>query len=169
MFSKARISQNLSHMSPLHNDGPGLSLYMENHEPKHWSYFRKLAQDEFVRKDVSLMDQDHLGFSSPLTNEEGGPIDYSYPPVKPDGVALSHIDSHINFDEELQEGSSVLIGPSMMNLGPDYSPELKGNESVQLDGVSPRMPELDYEVFCFTFLFNDPCYYMYYLPVAMFF
>lgn len=147
MFSKARISQNLSRMSPLHNDGTGLSLNMENHEPKHWSYFRKLAQNEFVRTDVSLMDQDHLGFSSPLTNEEGGPIDYSYPPVKPDVVPLSHMDSHINFDEEL--------GPSMLNLRPDYSPELKGNESVQLDGVSPRMPELDYEVFCFTsFLFD---------------
>lgn len=169
MFSKARISQNLSRMSPLHNDGTGLSLNMENHEPKHWSYFRKLAQDEFVRKDVSLMDQDHLGFSSPLTNEEGGPIDYSYPPVKPDGVTLSQMDSHINFDEELREGSSGLIGPSVTNLRSGYSPELKGNESVQLDGVSPRMPELDYEVFCFTFLFNNPCYYLYYLPVAMFF
>jgi hypothetical protein len=169
MFSKARTSQNLSHMSPLHNDGTGLSLNMENHEPKHWSYFRKLAQDEFVRKDVSLMDQDHLGFSSPLTNEEGGPIDYSYPPVKPDGVALSHMDSHINFDEELREGSSGLIGPSVTNLRSGYSPELKGNESVQLDGVSPRMPELDYEVFCFTFLFNNPCYYRCYLTVAMFF
>ena len=169
MFSKARTSQNLSHMSPLHNDGTGLSLNIENHEPKHWSYFRKLAQDEFVRKDVSLMDQDHLGFSSPLTNEEGGPIDYSYPPVKPDGVALSHMESHINFDEELREGSSGLIGPSVTNLRSGYSPELKGNESVQLDGVSPRMPELDYEVFCFTFLFNNPCYYWCYLPVAMFF
>ncbi|KAG6694986.1 hypothetical protein I3842_09G074700 [Carya illinoinensis] len=146
IFSKARISQNLSGMGPLTTDGTGLSLNMENHEPMHWSYFRKLAQDEFVRKDVSLMDQDHLGFLSSLTNEEGAPIDYSYPPMKSEGVAaLDQNDSHIHLDEEFQLGSSGVMGPNTMNLQPDYSPELKGNGSVQLDGVIPRMPQLDYE------------------------
>nr|XP_023892148.1 uncharacterized protein LOC112004154 [Quercus suber]XP_023892150.1 uncharacterized protein LOC112004154 [Quercus suber]XP_023892151.1 uncharacterized protein LOC112004154 [Quercus suber]POE61187.1 serine/threonine-protein kinase edr1 [Quercus suber] len=145
VFSKARISENLSGISPLHSDGTGLSLNMENHEPKHWSYFRNLAQDEFVRKDVSLMDQDHLGFSSPLTNaEEEIAIDYSYPPLMSDGVALSNIDSRINFDEDIRQGS-VVVGSNTMNLHPDYSPELKGNESVQLDGVNLRMPESDYQ------------------------
>ncbi|GMY35026.1 serine/threonine-protein kinase edr1 [Fagus crenata] len=146
VFSKARISQNLSGFNPMHGDGTGLSLYVENHEPKHWSYFRKLAQGEFVRKDVSLMDQDHLGFSSPLTNVgEGVPVDYSYPPLKSDGVALGNIDSRINFDEDIQQGSSAVIGSNTMNLRPDYSPEVKGNESVQLDGVNLRMPESDYQ------------------------
>ncbi|KAB1227813.1 Serine/threonine-protein kinase EDR1 [Morella rubra] len=144
MFSKARSSQNLSQMSPLH-EGTGLSMNMENHEPKHWSYFRKLAQGEFVRKDVSLMDQDHLGFSSPLTNEEGAPMDYSYPPMKSDGVSLGQNKSHINLDEEFPQVSSVVIGPHTVNLHPDYTPELKGNESVQLDGVGRRIPESDYE------------------------
>ncbi|KAG6691417.1 hypothetical protein I3843_10G061400 [Carya illinoinensis] len=150
IFSKARISQNLSNIGPLHSDGTGLSLNMENHEPKHWSYFQKLIEDEFVRKDVSLMDQDHPSFLSLLTNEEGAPIDYSYPPMKSDGVALSHIDSNINLDEEFRQGLSGVIGSNTMNLRPDYSPELKGNESVQLDGVSPRMPESHYEDGKFT-------------------
>ncbi|KAK9267395.1 hypothetical protein L1049_009820 [Liquidambar formosana] len=138
IFSKARISEDLSGISPLHSDGTGLSLNMENHEPKHWSFFQKLAQDEFVRKDVSLMDQDHLGFSSPLTNiEDGAPIDYSFPPLKADGVSVGHINSHINFDEDAQQEPS---GP--IDLHPDYSSSpIKGTDGM----VNMRTPESGYE------------------------
>ncbi|KAF5742369.1 hypothetical protein HS088_TW09G00414 [Tripterygium wilfordii] len=142
IFSKAKLSENLSGINPLHVDGTGLSLYMENHEPKHWSYFRKLAQDEFVRKDVSLMDQDHLGFSSPVTNIEGLAIDYSYPPVTSDGGAFGHVESHVNFGETIQPESSGIGGLNTI----DYSQsQPKGSESVQLDGVNPRIPESAYE------------------------
>ncbi|KAF9604085.1 hypothetical protein IFM89_002760 [Coptis chinensis] len=67
IFSKERLTEDSSSISPLYSDGTGLSMNMENHDPKHWSFFQKLAQDEFVRNDVFLMDQDHLGYSSPLT------------------------------------------------------------------------------------------------------
>ncbi|KAF9598574.1 hypothetical protein IFM89_028201 [Coptis chinensis] len=56
IFSKERLTEESSSISPLYSDGT-----------KHWSFFQKLAHDEFVRNDVSLMDQDHLGYSSPLT------------------------------------------------------------------------------------------------------
>ncbi|GAV67172.1 PB1 domain-containing protein/Pkinase_Tyr domain-containing protein [Cephalotus follicularis] len=147
IFTKARISENLSVIIPLHGDGAGLSLNMENHEPKHWSYFRNLAQNEFVRKDVSLMDQDHLGFSSLLSNiEEGAPLDYSYPPLKSDVVALGHIDSQINFNEDIRREPSLIIEENTMDLHPDYSHSpIKDNESVLLDGGNPRIPGSDYE------------------------
>ncbi|KAK8658711.1 hypothetical protein V6N13_036909 [Hibiscus sabdariffa] len=77
------MSQNFYGISPFPGDRAGLSLNMENHEPNHWSYFRNLAQDDFVRKDVSLMDHDHLGFSSPLTNIE----EYKKSPLKGDESA----------------------------------------------------------------------------------
>ncbi|KAF5729214.1 hypothetical protein HS088_TW21G01373 [Tripterygium wilfordii] len=142
IFSKAKLSENLSGISPLHADGTGLSLNMENHEPKRWSYFRKLAQDEFVRKDVSLMDQDHLGFSSPVTNIEGLNIDYSYPPVTSEGGAFSHVDSHVNFGENIRPELSGIGGLTTI----DYNQsQPKGSESVQLDGVNPRIPESEYE------------------------
>ncbi|TXG48326.1 hypothetical protein EZV62_027620 [Acer yangbiense] len=140
IFSKAVISENRIDMTPMHGDGAVLSWNMENHDPKHWSYFRNMAQDEFVRKDVSLMDQDHLGFSSPLTNiKEGVPVDYSYPPLKSDGVALAHVDSHINFDEDIQRDSSGIVRPNSSRS------QLKGDESVQLETVNPRIPESDYK------------------------
>ncbi|XWS40465.1 hypothetical protein CRYUN_Cryun18bG0142400 [Craigia yunnanensis] len=147
IFSKVRMSQNLYGISPFPGDGAGLSLNMENHEPKHWSYFRNLAQDEFVRKDVSLMDQDHLGFSSPLTNIEGGaPIDYSYPPLKSTGaVALGHINPEVNFGEEIRQESATVTAANKLDLGSDYKKSLlKGDES-RRDGPNHKVPESEYE------------------------
>ncbi|KAJ4702634.1 Mitogen-activated protein kinase kinase kinase [Melia azedarach] len=146
IFSKARNSEDLSGVSPMHGDGVVLSWNVQNHEPKRWSYFRNLAQDEFSRKDVSLMDQDHLGFSAPLTNiEEGVPVDYSYPPLKPDGSTTAQTDSRINFDEGSQRQSSGIVGPNTMDMHPDYGrSQLKVEESVQSEGMNQKIPESDY-------------------------
>ncbi|XP_030474731.2 uncharacterized protein LOC115692112 [Syzygium oleosum] len=146
LFSVARRSENLSDVNPLHCDGAGLSLNMENHEPKHWSYFRILAQDEFVRKDVSLMDQDHLGFSAPLAEIEGrAPIDYSYPPVKADEVHVGCMEPRLNYEEDIAQVSSGIISPSVRDVHQDYSTSHpKGTESI-LDVVHPTIPEMEYE------------------------
>ncbi|KAF9619041.1 hypothetical protein IFM89_004399 [Coptis chinensis] len=79
IFSKERLTEDSSSISPLYSDGTGLSMNMENLDLKHWSFFQKLAQDELVRNDVSLMDQDHIGYSSPLTKvDEGSPGAYNF-------------------------------------------------------------------------------------------
>lgn len=148
IFSMAGMSQNLTGMAPMPGDGVVVSWNMENRAPKRWSYFRNLAQDEFVRQDVSLMDQDHLGFSSPLSNiKEGVPVDYSYPPLKLDGVAMAHIDSRINFDEDIQRESSGIVRPNSVDVISNYThSQLKGEESVQSEAVNPTsVPESDYE------------------------
>ncbi|XP_057970135.1 uncharacterized protein LOC131159329 isoform X2 [Malania oleifera] len=138
IFSQARISGDLSAIGPLTGDGTGLSLNMENHEPKHWSFFQKLAQD--IRKDVSLIDQDPAGFSSPLANiEEEAPL-YSFTPLKTDG----HMDSHINFDENIHRETSTNVQPNTMDLHSDS--QINGNESVQFNvTVKARAPESEYE------------------------
>lgn len=144
---QARMSMNPSGISPFLGDGAGLSVNLENHEPKHWSYFRNLAQDDFGRKDVSLMDQDHLGFSSPLTNIEGGvPIDYSYPPLNSVGVALGHGIPHINFEENIKQESTGVAVTNTMDLHPEYSQsQLKDDESAPLDRVDSKVVESEYE------------------------
>lgn len=57
-FSKAKLAAAESSRSPFLKEEAGLSVNIQNHEPKRWSFFRNLAPDEFARKDVSLMDQD---------------------------------------------------------------------------------------------------------------
>jgi hypothetical protein len=115
---------------------------MENHDPKRRSYFQNLAQDQSASKVFSLIDQDHLSYSSSLTNVEGGaPIDYSYPPLKSDGVGLPHI------EEDVRQETSGVVGPNTMDSHADYGHfELKGIESAWLDGMNARIPESEYEV-----------------------
>ena len=172
IFSKARNSEAPPVISPLHGDGTGLSLNLENHEPKHWSYFQKLAQEEFLRKGVSLMDQDHLGYPSPLMNiEDGTPIDYSFPPLKIDGVALGPMDSRINFEEEIQQESSSMVRPDTIDIHEDYEPsQVKRDESVQMDGlVNPRTPDSDYEVHLSSNIpLSNECSKSKYLPLPDF-
>uniref|UniRef100_A0A2P2M006 Uncharacterized protein LOC105121394 n=2 Tax=Rhizophora mucronata TaxID=61149 RepID=A0A2P2M006_RHIMU len=146
IFSKVIMHENLAGISRMPVDRTGLSL-KENHEPKRWSFFRNLAQDQFVRQDVSLIDQDHPGFPSSLTNTEGGPpIDYSYPALKSDGVALPHIDSQINFDGDMQQGMPDAIEINNMNSNADCSrSQLKGKDNMQLSGLSSGVPESEYQ------------------------
>eukprot|EP00262_Sarcandra_glabra_P010395 TRINITY_DN25666_c0_g1_i1.p1 TRINITY_DN25666_c0_g1~~TRINITY_DN25666_c0_g1_i1.p1 ORF type:complete len:1369 (+),score=298.78 TRINITY_DN25666_c0_g1_i1:457-4563(+) len=155
MFSKTRIIEDSSGISPLRSDEAGLSLNMQNHEPQSWSFFRNLAQDEFVRKDVSLMDQDHIAFPPPLTKAEEDPRTYYFPPSKIEGVAIGHIGSQIDFEEEIQQESSGVIGADTVGLHPDYIPSHvveKGSESVQVEDISfskvgenLRTPASEYE------------------------
>ncbi|KAF8412679.1 hypothetical protein HHK36_000647 [Tetracentron sinense] len=148
IFSKARLSDDTPGIIPLHKDGTGLSLNMENHEPKHWSFFQKLAQDEFVRKDVSLMDQDHIGFSSALTKveEEGPPSAYYFSPIRTDGVALGHVDSQINLDGEIQKESPGTVGADNIGSRSNYNPSrIKGSDGIQFNGKEEKLRTVDSE------------------------
>ncbi|XAR56078.1 Non-specific serine/threonine protein kinase [Bertholletia excelsa] len=146
IFAMVRNSEDVAALSPLHHDGAGLSLNMENHEPKRWSFFKKLVQSDFVRKDVSLIDQDHLGLSSPLTNVEVASVDYTFPSSKTEGVALGPVNSRIDYESNLQPQSSVAVGPDTMDVHLGNSPQIKGNERTHFNAlVNPGTPESDTE------------------------
>ncbi|KAI4343174.1 hypothetical protein MLD38_027708 [Melastoma candidum] len=146
IFSVAKVSQNYPNMNPLPGDGAGLSLNMQNHDPKRWSYFRNLAQDEFLRKDISLMDQDHLGFSSPLLEiKEVTPIDYSYPPLIADGNNLGHVESRINYDESMQQVPSGAREPTTRKLEPESSTSHAQGAQGGIGGVYPIAPDSEDE------------------------
>lgn len=148
IFSKAKITGDSSVPAPLRADGTGLSLNMENHEPKHWSYFQKFVRDDFARKDVSLIDQDHLSLSSARANvDDGASIDYGYPPFKGGGAMIDHMDSRMNIEGDIQQPSRNDVGPSTMNVPSDYNPsETTGIQTVQYDGaMHSKIPESDYQ------------------------
>ncbi|CAI9090596.1 OLC1v1025403C2 [Oldenlandia corymbosa var. corymbosa] len=144
MFSLARNDTVTGVVLP--TDRNGLSLNMENHEPKHWSFFQKLAQDDFVRRDVSLMDQDHIGFPIHANVVEGIPVEYVYPQTK-DVVSVG-LDSHMNFHSNIQQPSRGFIGPNTMNLPSDYDPPPTTSiQSMQFDDgiINSRVVEPDYQ------------------------
>ncbi|XP_058096453.1 uncharacterized protein LOC131242065 isoform X2 [Magnolia sinica] len=161
IFSMARISDDPTVMSPLNKDEAGLSLNMQNHEPQNWSFFRNLAPDEFGRKDVSLMDQDHIVFHSPHRMvEEGAAQTYRFSPLKSEGVTLGHLESQVDLNEDIMQQPEDIIGADTSGLHPDfiYSQVIhshlgdKGSQGLQVEdtsfsniGGNQKTPDLEYE------------------------
>ncbi|KAJ1404688.1 Serine-threonine/tyrosine-protein kinase, catalytic domain [Sesbania bispinosa] len=145
MFSKAILAEDPSSQYALSPNGIGLSINMENHEPKRWSYFQKLAQEGL--DNVSLIDQDHLGFP-PMIGKTGDNRDHHAMPLTTDGVPLDHEDSHLNFGEENQEDLHRRIGIETTVLKSNYDQsQLTDTESMQFDAMMEnlRAHESEYE------------------------
>ncbi|KAH7683665.1 Non-specific serine/threonine protein kinase protein [Dioscorea alata] len=160
IFSQTWPSDDQSSLRPLHKDDAGLSLNMQNHEPQRWSFFRNLAPEEFSRKDVSLIDQDHLGYSSLLKNaDEVIARAYEFGPSKNECVNLSHMNPQIDFGDEMpQEFSSKTVDDTNILHPAGISSQVlhthlkdKGGESLQVDnpysklGENIRFPVSEYE------------------------
>ncbi|GJU59283.1 serine/threonine-protein kinase EDR1-like protein [Tanacetum coccineum] len=127
-------------MVVLPQDGGGMSMNIANHEPKHWSFFQKLAGDEFRQKDVSLIDQDHLAFLSRLQNvQEEASVGYNASQFPDD------VDSRNTFIED--EGKEI-PGSESTSMQPHYNPSHKSIEGIQFDDPSEntRMPDSEYKV-----------------------
>ncbi|PWA57552.1 hypothetical protein CTI12_AA410620 [Artemisia annua] len=127
-------------MGVLPQDGVGMSMNIANHEPKHWSFFQKLAGDEFRQKDVSLIDQDHLAYLSRLQNvQEEVSVGYNASQFPDD------VDSRNTYVED--EGKEI-PGSESTSMQPHYNPSHKSIEGMQFDDPSEntRMPDSEYEV-----------------------
>ncbi|KAD5318197.1 hypothetical protein R6Q59_033465 [Mikania micrantha] len=138
----ARVISEDSHgIGVLPQDGVGLSMNIANHEPKHWSYFQKFAQNEFQDKDVSLIDQDHRMFISKLQNvQEEASVGYNVSQFPDDR------DSRNTFIEDEEK---EIHGSESTSMQPPYNPSLmKNSEGMQFDDLAEnlRMPDSEYEV-----------------------
>ncbi|KAL2897174.1 putative serine/threonine-protein kinase SIS8 [Bienertia sinuspersici] len=144
IFSKAILSEESSSFNQLPHDGAGLSMNIENHEPKHWSFFQNLAKDDF-RKDVSLMDQDHPIYSSGLTKVDGEVSGvYQFTPLSTDVNPSGHVDSHMFGEYNQRELPDTVLDERVVVSSSDYNPSLQAKYSeVQFDGVGA--PYSDYE------------------------
>ncbi|CAL0310261.1 unnamed protein product [Lupinus luteus] len=148
MFSKAILSEDSPNVGPLSADRVALSLNVDNHEPKRWSFFQKLAQEGF--DNVSLIDQDNPGFSSGLRNvEEGNRNSQKSAPLPEDGVSAGHKESYRNFGEENQKKIPVTTTKEVTIFHPkhDHS-QSKGNEKTNNDAMieNIRPQECEYQV-----------------------
>ncbi|GFP96231.1 dual specificity protein kinase shka [Phtheirospermum japonicum] len=147
IFSKAVLSDSSSDFGPLQKDGPGLSVNIENHDPKHWSFFQRLAGDEFTRRDVSLIDQDQVVFPSGLNKvEEEAPLAYDFVPRTRDetlpselhcrGGAVSTV-VHADYD-----ASQVKVSEGMQY--DDLVDNVRNRDSEYEDGFgNPALPAVD--------------------------
>ncbi|KAJ0601644.1 putative protein kinase TKL-Pl-6 family [Helianthus annuus] len=107
IFTRAQMSEDLHSTGVLPQDGAGLSMNIPNHEPQHWSFFQKLARgDEFPQKDVSLIDQDQLAFSSKVEEDDRSQLDSENARVvdveEIDAPQSQHDPSQVKVSESMQ-------------------------------------------------------------------
>lgn len=155
IFSKATPSEDSSDISSqLHKDGTGLSLNVENQERKHWSYFHNLAQEEFVQNDVSLIDQDHIGFPSAPKN-----VGDDFTPL----TNMINADSQLNFIEDNQKVLHGINGNDTTNFLSRYDhSQLNGTDSSQFDAMMENLTTLEcgHEVlFSYYYISTFLCFY----------
>ncbi|XP_028803846.1 probable serine/threonine-protein kinase drkD [Neltuma alba] len=147
MYSKAALAEDSSCLLPLTKDGISVSIAMENHEPKAWSYFHKLAQEGL--DNVSLIDRDHLDFSPAPGNEAGNDKIHLITPVMTDRVSLHHVEPHPNLGEENQRELHGMIGAETAELQSNHGhqSQVKETESMQFDAMmgNIRAQESEFE------------------------
>ncbi|KAG6405148.1 hypothetical protein SASPL_132732 [Salvia splendens] len=141
IFSQAILSDNSSDISLVPKDGAGLSMNMENHEPQHWSFFQRLAGDEFLRRDVSLIDQDHVVLSSAITKvEEHAPLAYDFVPQTREGTPPNHSEFKENYSDRDQKNVPAGDQPHSLDLRSNFdAPQAKVNEGVQYSDLTDNM------------------------------
>ncbi|XP_050222954.1 uncharacterized protein LOC126673045 isoform X2 [Mercurialis annua] len=149
IFSRRIVMEDRAGGIPVHRDGVGMSVIMENHEPKRWSYFQKLAQEEFVQKDVSLIDQDLLvtPFLIPKV-KEGNQNSHNVTPLTTEGVSMGHKYSNLSFGEDGNQKHlpGTVAADSTILSGFEHS-HVKGSESLQFGAMMDNLkfPDSGYE------------------------
>ncbi|GMG99273.1 hypothetical protein Nepgr_001113 [Nepenthes gracilis] len=148
IFSKAILDEDSSGISPLQQDGAGLSMNVENHEPKHWSFFRNLAKDDSDQNDVSFIDQNDPVFSSGLAKVEEASGSYQFTHLTTERIQSSHVDSHTIYSEYSEKELISSVGTDPVIPHSDYHPShVKDSEAIRFDAMidNLRSPYHEYE------------------------
>ncbi|KAF2309302.1 hypothetical protein GH714_001550 [Hevea brasiliensis] len=144
IFSRGIPAEDTSGVNPIHKDGAGVSVNMESHEPKRWSYFQKLAQEGFVQKNASSTDKDRLGTPSAISKaEEGDQISYHQTPLTTDGMSIDHEYSQINFGEDIKKNLPEMVGAESTMLSDFVHSPVKNSESMQFDVMTENLKSPD--------------------------
>jgi hypothetical protein len=123
-FEKAKAAA----QSSTHFNDPVLSLNIPNYEPKSWSFFRNLAQNEFPRKDNQGLAEIEEGL-------------YPVAGVSKDSSAVQSLNQKFDLDAEKKVGpSSTSVDPSSMP--PAYVPSHIDNQPM-MENMRPPVSEFE--------------------------
>ncbi|KAG7652288.1 Protein kinase domain [Arabidopsis thaliana x Arabidopsis arenosa] len=121
IFSQA-ISEDRSAVHPHPHEGAAVSMNVQNHDRKNWSYFQQLAEDQFSQRDVAL---DQADSRIPSDQKDGGECS-RLPYVSP----LS------------RDGISTNLANPQLTLGQDYGGNFSERDGC---GTSTILPALEDE------------------------
>ncbi|KAL1205615.1 putative serine/threonine-protein kinase SIS8 [Cardamine amara subsp. amara] len=167
IFSKA-ISEDTSAVHPYPHDGAAVSMNVQNYDPKNWSYFQQLADEQFSQKDVASVDQANSCF--PPDRKDGGEssILHHVMPLRRDSISTNLADPQLtlgqNYGDDFSErdggGTSTIIpaledeqtlvteseefGAMVENLRPPDSEPKDEKSETRLTAIPPLGSEFDY-------------------------
>ncbi|KAG2323878.1 hypothetical protein Bca52824_006606 [Brassica carinata] len=143
--------------------GAGVSLNVENHDPKNWSYFRKLAEEQFSERDVPP------GFPSDMEDSGVNAKLHHVAPLTRDGITTENrVDPQLNVgqdydyvagtkdDAQMKVTESEEFGAMVENLRtPDCEHEDEKTETRNA-GLPPLgSPLADYDSSGLQIIMND--------------
>ncbi|KAJ0257137.1 putative Ser/Thr protein kinase [Hirschfeldia incana] len=102
IFAKALSEDVPPDVNAYQHDGAGVSLNVENHDPKNWSYFRKLAEEQFSERDVPP------GFPSDMEDSGVNTKLHHVAPLTRDGVATENrVDPQLNVGQDYDYAAGI--------------------------------------------------------------
>ncbi|XP_019095005.1 PREDICTED: uncharacterized protein LOC104740312 isoform X2 [Camelina sativa] len=150
IFAKALSDDMPSDGNPYQHDGAGVSLNVENHDPKNWSYFRNLAEEQFSDRDVAYIDRTP-GFPSDM--EDGGEIarlNHVAPRTR-DGISTeTRVDPQLNATESEEFDAMV---ENLRTSDCEHEDEKTETKNAGLPPVGPSLA--DYDTSGLQIIMND--------------
>ncbi|XP_048614127.1 uncharacterized protein LOC106396481 [Brassica napus] len=157
IFAKALSEDMPPGVNAYQHDGAGVSLNVENHDPKNWSYFRKLAEEQFSERDVPP------GFPSDMEDSGVNTKLHHVAPLTRDGITTENrVDPQLNVGQD-HEGAQMKVteseefGAMVENLRtPDCEHEDDEKTETRNAGLPPLgSPLADYDASGLQIIMND--------------
>ncbi|CAH8381273.1 unnamed protein product [Eruca vesicaria subsp. sativa] len=164
IFAKALSEDIPPGVDAYQHDGAGVSLNVENHDPKNWSYFRKLAEEQFSEKDIPP------GFPSDMEDSRMNTKLHHIAPLTRDGITTENrVDAQLNVGQDHDyvagnnEGAQMKVteseefGAMVENLRtPDCEHEDNEKTETRNAGLPPLgSPLSDYDTSGLQIIMND--------------
>ncbi|KAL0867371.1 hypothetical protein Bca101_046489 [Brassica carinata] len=144
IFSKA-ISEDTSAVHPYPHNGAAVSMNVQNQDPKNWSYFQQLAEEQFIQRDVAGIDQADSHFPSDL--KDGGESSrlHHVTPMNRDGISEEVADPQLTLGRNYGGGFSERNGGGSSTILPSLEDEhMKVKESGEFGDMVENLRTPDF-------------------------
>ena len=145
IFSKA-ISEDTSSVHPYPHDGAAVSMNVQNHDPKNWSYSQQLAEQQFIQRDAASVDQSDSHFPSDI--KDGGRL-HHVTPLSRDVISTNLADPQLTLGRDYGDGFSERNGGGTSTILPTpEDDQMKVTESEEFGAMveNLRMPDSEPKV-----------------------
>nr|BAF01565.1 hypothetical protein [Arabidopsis thaliana] len=144
IFSQA-ISEDTSTVRPYPHDGAAVSMNVQNHDRKNWSYFQQLAEDQFIQRDVVLDQADSRIPSDRKDGGESSRLPY-VSPLSRDGISTNLANPQLTLGQDYGGNFSEKDGGGTGSIPPALENEqMKVTESEEFGAMVENLRTPDSE------------------------